>query len=58
MQKGAKLALKAKVVEHEETPWGHGEANVMMCPKDVQYEYNEHMTFVARSFWVDDDPQV
>jgi hypothetical protein len=52
-KKVGNLALKAKVVEHEETHQGHGETSVMMCPEDVRYEYDDHMAFAARSFWVD-----
>jgi hypothetical protein len=31
-QRGGNLALKAKVVEHEETHLGHGNAIIMMRP--------------------------
>ena len=52
MRKGGNLALKAKVVEHEEGGCDE-ESNVAWCPEDVKYDYNDHMTLAARTFWRD-----
>jgi hypothetical protein len=53
MKKGGNLALKGKVVDHEETQPRSEEASLMLCPKDIQFDYNQHMAFAIRSFWVD-----
>jgi hypothetical protein len=43
MQKNSNLALKASVIE----------ARLEMCPQDIRHEYNEHMAFYGKTFWVD-----
>jgi hypothetical protein len=53
MQKSSNLALKASVVEKEVPLQASVDARLEMCPEDIRYEYNEHMAFYGRTFWVD-----
>jgi hypothetical protein len=53
MQKSANLALKANVIKKEVPLQASVEARLEICPKDIRHEYNEHMTFYGRTFWVD-----
>jgi hypothetical protein len=53
MQKTANLDLKAKVIEKEVPHQASVEARLEMFPKDIRHEYNEHMAFYGRTFWVD-----
>jgi hypothetical protein len=52
MQRGANLALKANVVENEESQRGC-EDGKPWSPEDVQYAFSEHMCFHSKSFWKD-----
>jgi hypothetical protein len=52
-KKGANLALKAKVIEKEVPHQASVDARLKMCPEDMRHEFNEHMAFYGRTFWVD-----
>jgi hypothetical protein len=45
--------LKANVIEKEVPLQSNVEARLEMCPEDIRHEYNEHMAFYRRTFWVD-----
>jgi hypothetical protein len=53
MQKSSNLALKASVVEKEVPLQASIDERLEMCPKDIRHEYNKHMAFYGRTFWVD-----
>jgi hypothetical protein len=53
MQRSSNLSLKANVVEKEAPLQASVESRLEMCPKDISHEYNEHMAFYGRTFWVD-----
>jgi hypothetical protein len=52
MQKSANLALKENVIEKKVPHQTSVEARLKMCPEDIKHEYNEHMVFYERTFWV------
>ena len=52
MHKGGNLALKAKVVEHEEERTSVETTNVWWL-EEVKYAYSDHMAFYAKDFWND-----
>jgi hypothetical protein len=53
MQKSSNLALKASVVEKEVPLQACVDARLEILPEDIRHEYNEHMAFYRRTFWVD-----
>jgi hypothetical protein len=53
MQKSSNLALKASVVEREVPLQASVDAILEMCREDIRREYNEHIAFDGKTFWVD-----